>query len=277
MARSLAWETPLGEVLRPELDYHGAVLEVGSKLLLWPGSVYERWRGGGPRTLRSSGPAGFEQLCETCWSVLRQHRGHLRVACYWHALHAFFVDMFAYTPWGRPSSCTAASGDARIPSDAAARLVGVVFVGTTDTSVLRAISMFCTWTSRTNSLTLPWTVRLVRPRLGMLASLRTWLRDQLACSSTASLGHFSVACYWHVLHSVFLVKFAGTSRGRSLSCAAASWTALRAYCSIIRCPPLTARSPHGQFRRHVHWRTPRRPSCAFSPASLPPTQHCVAC
>jgi hypothetical protein len=49
------------------------------------------------------------------------------------------------------------------------------------------MDMFCTQSSWTCSLTLPARdFRLVRRRLGMFTSLRTSLRDLLACSSTAS-------------------------------------------------------------------------------------------
>jgi hypothetical protein len=224
-----------------------------------------------------SWPRRVGRLCETCWSILRRHRGHFRVACYWHALHAFFVDMFADTPRGRPSSCTAASGDACIPSDVAARLVGMVFVCTADTSVLRAISMFCTRTSRTNSLTPPGVVVLYG---------RVW----------GCLHPFGRGCetYWDVPRQ----HPSDTSVWRAIGmfCTRSAWTCSLALpdedlrlvrlphgrltehaARLVRCLPRTARGPHGQLRRHVHWRAPQQPSRTFSPASPPPTQHCVAC
>jgi hypothetical protein len=71
--------------------------------------------------------------------------------------------------------------------DGCARLVGVFFGGSADTSVWRAIVMFCTRSPWTSSLTLPGEdLRLVRLRLGIFASLRTSLRDLWACSSAAS-------------------------------------------------------------------------------------------
>jgi hypothetical protein len=55
--------TPVGEVLRPKLDGDGARRELGSKPLLRPGPLL-RWRGGGSRTTRSTGPCSV-------WAALR--------------------------------------------------------------------------------------------------------------------------------------------------------------------------------------------------------------
>jgi hypothetical protein len=155
--------------------------------------------------------------------------GHFKVACYWHALHVPFVDMLADTPMGRPSSCTAASGDACIPSDVAARLVGMVFVCISDTSVLRAISMFCTRTSRTNSLTPPGVVVLYG---------RVW----------GCLHPFGRGCEtsWRVLRRH--PSDTSVLRATGMFCTRSSWPSSPA---LPGEDPFLVRLPHGQRCEHT--------------------------
>jgi hypothetical protein len=147
-------KTPLGDVLRPEFDDRGAVLEVGSELLFMTRLLLRVMARGGPRTLCSPGPAVLDGCARPAGAFFGGIADTSELRAIGMLFLRPFVDMLADTPMERPSSCT--SSCTATPGELASLrtslrdwpLGGVLFGGIMDTSVLRAKGMFCTWASQ---------------------------------------------------------------------------------------------------------------------------------